>query len=245
MGTKRKTTLSKETEKMTLLGLDDMLPFECKACGGCCKGRPNIILTPYDIFRLARHFSLNMADVFDRYCDYCEEPNSRLLLAKIAPRPLDKGCPFLKNGKCSVHPVKPILCRIFPLGRVSKPTDDESVYYLKGITKCLRTEKFVTVRDWVGDAASDESERAWVEWSDAISRIVMLLRDKLDALAPDERANTLENIFLFLYAPYEAGDEFVPQFNYNVDKLCSIMETDFDVLKNRVGGRPQRTEGKS
>jgi Fe-S-cluster containining protein len=233
-----------ELEKIRLLGTDDKVPFECKKCGKCCKGRNDLMLTPYDTFRLARHLSRTTTAVIKRYCEIYECPDSHIPVARIIPRPPDNRCPFWRKEKCFVNKVKPTFCRTFPLAKVNMPSGEKSSYYLYGYHDCIG-EKWVTVRDWVGDAASDESERAWTEWSNALARIEPLLSGKLDALTPEERANCIENIFLFMYLPYGTNQEFAPQLKYNADFLCSILEKDFGILKRRIGDSSQRTEGKS
>ena len=50
----RLKTIVDNLDKMKI-GLDDTFKFNCTLCGKCCKDREDILLTPRDIFRLAKH----------------------------------------------------------------------------------------------------------------------------------------------------------------------------------------------
>ncbi len=51
------------------LGLDDTFEFECRQCGQCCHNRNDLILTAYDIFRIARHMSAAPLGIIEKYCE--------------------------------------------------------------------------------------------------------------------------------------------------------------------------------
>ena len=40
------------------IGLDDEFPFGCSMCGKCCINREDIMLTPRDIFRMAKELKM-------------------------------------------------------------------------------------------------------------------------------------------------------------------------------------------
>jgi Fe-S-cluster containining protein len=88
----------------------DGLRFECKpGCGNCCSDHGDytaLYLTPADIRRLARHFSLSIAE-FKRL--YTTVEDDYVLLRMDQP-----DCPFLKEGMCEVYEARPIQCETFP-----------------------------------------------------------------------------------------------------------------------------------
>ena len=104
---------AEEIKDIKLLGLDDTLPFSCKACGKCCKDRHDLVLTPYDVFRIAKYFNRKTGEIIESYCEVYEGRDSHIPVVRVLPRPPDSGCPFLRNRKCSVEPLKPILCRSY------------------------------------------------------------------------------------------------------------------------------------
>ena len=78
------------------MGLDDTFRFHCKACGKCCKNREDVLLTPYDLFRIARYLGRTPSEIVDKYCDTYMGPDSHLPVVRIKPVPPDNSCPFLR-----------------------------------------------------------------------------------------------------------------------------------------------------
>jgi Fe-S-cluster containining protein len=98
---------SAETPAETLLVRDSAFSYECRGCGRCCHHK-RIPLGPYDVLRLARHAALTTGEFLRRHVA-TEGP-------WLASRP-DGSCVFLDGGRCTVHPGRPLACRVYPLGR--------------------------------------------------------------------------------------------------------------------------------
>jgi len=224
-----------ELRNIKFLELDDTIPFDCKICGKCCKSRHDLILTPYDVFRLARYLTRTTEEIIRNYCEVYEGQDSRLPIVRVLPRPPDASCPFLRNRKCAVHPAKPILCRVFPLSKVSNLLDDKSGYYLGELPKCKHGDGPVTVREWVGDAASEESKSASAEWLDSIKRVVTPLHEKIGTLTLNQRSRVFKAMFTFLYLTYNVKLEFAPQLRDNTDTLCAFLREQFGIGESEVG----------
>ena len=43
---------------MPYLAAEDRFAFRCAGCGGCCRGREDIVLSGYDLYRLSRRLGL-------------------------------------------------------------------------------------------------------------------------------------------------------------------------------------------
>ena len=81
--------------------------FECIQCGECCKGFGGTYVSPGDIEALAGYLEISAETVRETYC---APSGSRLVLAQGA----DGYCIFCKDKRCSIHPVKPRMCRAWP-----------------------------------------------------------------------------------------------------------------------------------
>ena len=103
-------------ENMTV-GLDDTFQFHCTRCGMCCLNREDIILSPMDIYKMAKELKLTPPQFFAEYCQTHIGDNSRMPIIRLQPIGDEMRCPLLKNHKCSVHNVKPAVCALYPLGR--------------------------------------------------------------------------------------------------------------------------------
>jgi len=84
------------------------LRFECQpGCTNCCEQKGYVYLTESDLARIAKFLKMRAAE-FERRFVY----RTRHLLRLRIPR--ESQCHFLREGGCSIHPVKPTQCRIFP-----------------------------------------------------------------------------------------------------------------------------------
>jgi Fe-S-cluster containining protein len=89
--------------------------FKCQVCSACCYNKA-IQVGPYEALRLARPFGLSTTDFLRRYT----EPETDILQNKP-----DGSCIFLTSSGCGVHPDRPLVCRLFPLGQISGPQGEE------------------------------------------------------------------------------------------------------------------------
>ena len=84
--------------------------YVCRACSRCCQHKV-IQVNPYEVARLARLKAMTTAEF---RAAYTEDG-----MGAILKRTEDSDtCVFLKEKGCSVHPDRPLVCRLYPLGRV-------------------------------------------------------------------------------------------------------------------------------
>jgi len=83
--------------------------FQCKQCGDCCTGYGGTYITPQDIKNIASFISKD-EKIFLK--DYCQISDSSKPVLKVA----DTGkCIFFdEKTQCTIHPVKPRMCRAWP-----------------------------------------------------------------------------------------------------------------------------------
>ncbi|MFQ6087705.1 MAG: YkgJ family cysteine cluster protein [Candidatus Methanofastidiosia archaeon] len=92
--------------------------FECIECGECCRERW-VPLTLRDIKRLSGKRDIS---------EFTMIFGKMLVLER---RIWDNGCVFLKGNLCSVHKIKPIICRLYPIVMSKKPLLKENISYFK------------------------------------------------------------------------------------------------------------------
>jgi Fe-S-cluster containining protein len=89
---------------------DDLAPddiFTCTRCGDCCKGYGGTFVGPEDIAAIAAFIGSDPSEVAVRCC--------RLSGGKYILAQRENGyCIFWDHGGCTIHPVKPRLCRRWP-----------------------------------------------------------------------------------------------------------------------------------
>jgi len=82
--------------------------FQCQpGCTRCCEQKGFVHLTEQDIEHAAEFLSISRKKFENRFI--YRTKNTRRLRT-----PLNAQCVFLGEGGCSIHPVKPAQCRIFP-----------------------------------------------------------------------------------------------------------------------------------
>ena len=81
--------------------------FQCQQCGECCQGQGGIFPTPVEIDLIAQYLHISVVE-FRK--DFLELTPSGLAV-KNKP---GNGCIFNEHGRCTIHPVKPRICRDWP-----------------------------------------------------------------------------------------------------------------------------------
>lgn len=104
------------TPLRTGLARDSAFSFRCHACNRCCRNK-TIQVNPYELARLSRGLGLPIAEVVERYTDGGVHLRQRE----------DGSCVFLGAGGCSVHGDRPLVCRLYPLGRIVDSDGEEFV----------------------------------------------------------------------------------------------------------------------
>ena len=117
---RREQTLE-EISDGKLYDSNDMVKADCHDCEGCCdccQGMgDSVILDPYDVHRL----SVGLKKPVEQLLQECLElgVSDGNILPHLRMTGEKEQCVFLnKEGRCSIHAVRPGFCRLFPLGRL-------------------------------------------------------------------------------------------------------------------------------
>jgi Fe-S-cluster containining protein len=94
---------------------DSAFSYVCHACRRCCHDKI-IHLNPYEVARLAQNRGITTSKFLTQYTDS----------AGTALKRVEEGaCVFLTENGCGVHADRPLVCRIYPLGRHITAQDEE------------------------------------------------------------------------------------------------------------------------
>lgn len=147
-------------DDFSVAGLDDTFNFTCSRCNNCCKHRPGEggftipSLLPYDIIRLSRSLKITTTEFLERYAEFDQRdwPSIKRPFLKFIGDEQEMRCPFLDDSGCSVHDDKPMICRLYPLGRFS-----------------LRTKVIITLpkklKHCPGGSGQEHTVRNWLDES--------------------------------------------------------------------------------
>jgi len=95
---------------------EEAFGYVCHACSRCCHGKI-IQVNPYEVARLARHLGLSTTEFRAKW--------TQDGLGTTLARDRQETCVFLGPQGCTVHPARPLVCRLYPLGRQRMPDGNE------------------------------------------------------------------------------------------------------------------------
>ena len=101
-----------------LLARDEAFSFACAGCGGCCRGREDIVLSGFDLWRISARLRLPPQTVARAFCRASIGQVSHLPVLRLAPVKEERNnCPFLTEDHCAIHDAEPLVCALYPLAQ--------------------------------------------------------------------------------------------------------------------------------
>lgn len=82
--------------------------YACHACSRCCHDK-HIQTNPYEVARMAAHLGMSTGAFRARWTQDGE--------GTALSRTAEGACVFLGENGCTIHPARPLVCRLYPLGR--------------------------------------------------------------------------------------------------------------------------------
>lgn len=122
-------------------------------------------------------------------------------------------CPFLSAlGRCTIHPYRPGMCRLYPLGRYYA---DGGFRYILQKNECTgRVKTPVLLRDWLDIDDLPRYEAFVLDWH----RFREAAQRGVRALTDHSRESVLRYILqVFFMHPYLPGMDFYPQYGARME----------------------------
>ena len=206
----------------------------CKGCSDCCRDQGTmIVLDPYDVFQLTKALQKDFSSLVREgilrigMVDGISQPGLAIRpyyvfqkngKGRLRPYRMD-ACVFLNaEGRCSIHAVRPGICRLFPLARLY---ENDSFSYILQKDQCSQPDGVkIRISKWL---ELPDLQR----YEDFVLRYHRLLR----AIRPDEeerkdaeyvRKLNFAFLKLFFMTPYAANEDFFPQYDERVLRIRGI-----------------------
>ncbi|MDU6266584.1 MAG: YkgJ family cysteine cluster protein [Anaerocolumna aminovalerica] len=218
---KRNVSLN-EISDGRLYDLNDLVEASCNGCKGaavCCHGMGNsIILDPYDIYRLTTNLNLTFEQLL---IDKIElNVVDGVILPNLKMAGLREGCSFLgQEGKCSIHPYRPGICRIFPLGRVY---DNHDFKYFLQTNECENLSKTqIRVSKWIDTPEPERNKQFLIDWHYLLNGVENIIKN-----TQDENLIRNMNMYIlnsFYVKKYTTDMEFYIQFSQRLSTIRKVL----------------------
>lgn len=135
--------------------------YICRACSRCCSHKI-IQVNPYEIARLARFYGISTSEFRKAYTD-----NGGAHLK----RDEDDTCIFLGAVGCGVHPDRPLVCRLYPLGRRVRADGSETWIHMERPAECEgELSEAETIADYIAAQGALPYMQAADSYSDWVRR---------------------------------------------------------------------------
>ena len=201
-----------------LLGRDERFSFACAGCGNCCRGREDIVLSGFDLWRIAARLHLPPRIVAQGYCRESIGQVSRLPVLRLAPVKENRNnCPFLTGDHCAIHDAEPLVCALYPLAQ--EISREGEVHYFLQPTQCGGRVIEARVSDYLARYEVPAREKVDVRWA----QTCMALEDTVEALhaqlAPVLLRRLEAKLWQALYFDFDFASPFLPQLERNLGWL--------------------------
>ena len=187
---------------MAKLGVDD-----CSGCHACCTGMgDSITLDPYDIYRLEKGLGMGFDELL---ADHLELRVADGVILPCLKMGQNDACSFLNSeGRCSIHPHRPGICRLFPLGRIYE--NDTHGYFLQ-VHECHKERQTkIKIKKWIDTPDFSKYEAYIDRWHYSVKNIT-----DCAAEMPQEQLKQVNMLLLqrFYITDYDTTQDFYKQFD--------------------------------
>lgn len=200
--------------------LNDMVKADCGDCAGCfscCKGMgSSIVLDPLDVYRLTTGLNVKFEELLLDKLDL--NVVEGIILPNLKMTGNNNSCGFLNvQGRCSIHPLRPGICRIFPLGRLYENGGFE---YILQVNECKKPNRSkIKVKKWIDIPDIEKNEAFINQWHYFLKDLSAQMPSLAESQVKDLNMLILNVFFVTLY---EGNRDFYQQFE---ERLHSVQET--------------------
>ncbi len=206
-----------------LYGLNDMVKAgcdDCSGCSACCRGMgSSIVLDPLDVFRLMQCEKCTFEELLKDKIEL--NIVDGLILPNLKMAENTGACAFLNEaGRCSIHPYRPGICRIFPLGRLY---EDGSFKYILQVNECKKSNRTeVKVGKWIDTPQLITNQQYINTWHYFLKDMGALLK-QADSSEVTKQL-TMYVLNLFFVTPYDLEQDFYGQFDIRIAQAKNVVE---------------------
>lgn len=191
---------------------------DCQGCHDCCCGMgESIVLDPLDVHRLSNGLGKTFEALLGEYLEL--NVVDGFILPNLKMQGEKEQCSFLtKEGRCSIHAIRPGICRLFPLGRFY---DKGSFQYFLQVHECRKENRAkIKVKKWIDTPDVKRYEQFVNDWHYFLKNMEKHVDQGF------EYAKTVSMYILrqFYYQPYDEKKDFYQQFEIRLDAARKLFQ---------------------
>lgn len=200
-------------------GVNDMVRVDTAGCHGCyrccCNMGRSIVLDPLDFFRLREATGCTPDEIMAKYAEF--NMVDGVILPNLRMVGEENACPFLNSDKrCSIHGMRPGMCRLFPLGRYY---ENGGYSYIIQSGECpMNNPSKIKVRKWIGVRDYDTYREFVLRWHGLIRHVGALTRTTVEESRVKELLIRVINMF-YLGAEARNEEDFLTEFYEKADLI--------------------------
>ena len=220
------------TDAMPLLERDAQFRFTCAGCGNCCRGREDIVLSGYDLRRIAARLRLPPQIVARGYCRSSIGRVSHLPVLRLAPVKENRNnCPFLTENHCAIHEAEPLVCALYPLAQEISRAGE--VHYFLQPTGCGGQVIEARVQDYLARYDVPAREAIDVRWAQTCMALEDTVEQLETVLSPVLVRRMQAKLWQALYFGYDYTQDYLPQLEANLQTLDTELHKLTEYQKKR------------
>lgn len=188
---------------------------DCKGCSACCHGMgESIILDPMDAHRLVKGLGKRFEMLVEESLELSMVDG--VILPHLKMKEDTDACSFLdENGRCTIHSLRPGICRMFPLGRIY---EENSFRYFLQIHECAKKDRTkIKVKKWLDTPDLKKYEQYIWDWH----QFLVKCGDAMPDLNVEQiRVLNMYVLRTFYQAPYTK--DFYEEFYERLHQVCEM-----------------------
>ncbi|QGY39257.1 YkgJ family cysteine cluster protein [Pseudodesulfovibrio cashew] len=193
-------------------------------CFNACCSDLNMTLTPYDILRMRQATGKDSIDFLRVHTIGQRAPDTNFPVFKL--RMTDNAartCPFVTEEGCAIYPDRPGACRMYPLGRATRPDGKGGVKEQFFIVKEDHCKGFLEKDEWTG--ASWKQDQGFHEYTASNDRYMHILaRIKEGGHPVSDKMSHMATLALYK----------VDEFQRFIEKMRLFERVDVDEKRQRA-----------
>lgn len=199
--------------------LSDLVKADCGGCQGCsdcCRKMGNtIVLDPLDFYRISAFLGERFETMLGNKIELNIVDGVILPNLKMADNE-EEACVFLDlEGRCSIHSVRPGICRIFPLGRLY---EERQFSYILQVHECTKTNRAkIKVSKWIDVPDIKQNQQFVQDWHYFLKDVQEELLKRGEDLYI--KKVTMQILQSFYVEPYMQDTDFYQQFYRRLEQM--------------------------